>query len=280
MQDPRLYQIAVLASLLVYGIFELSFEFSPIPALVTVAAALVTEAIGSRWRGQAFDPRSPLISALSLCLLLRADDWPIYAAVPVLTIASKHAIRWKGKHIFNPTNFGLAVALLASDRVWVSAGQWGSGAWLALLLAGVGQLVVRRAERADVTWAFLGSFTVLTFGRALWLGDPLTLPIHALQNGALLIFAFFMLSDPRTTPASRKGRVVFALLVACGGFAVQYGFYRPNGLIGSLALFAMCVPLLDRWLPGRTFEWPGKKERSDVEMDWRGASLGAGVARG
>ncbi|NNL86982.1 MAG: hypothetical protein HKP27_15065 [Myxococcales bacterium] len=280
MQDPRLYQIAVLASLLTYGIYGLSFEFEPIPAFVMLATALATEAIGAKWRGQRFDPRSPLISALSLCLLLRADGWPIYAGVAALTVASKYLIRWKGKHVFNPTNLGLVVALLASDRVWVSAGQWGSAAWLALLLAGVGQLVVRRAERADVTWAFLSSFTALTFGRALWLGDPLTIPIHALQNGALLIFAFFMLSDPRTTPASRTGRVVFALLVACGGFAVQYGLHRPNGLIGSLALFAMCVPLLDRWLPGNTFQWPGYKERSDVEMDWRGASLGTGVARG
>ena len=227
-----------------------------------------------------FRPPQPLISALSLCLLLRAETWPIYAGVAALSISSKYLIRWGGKHVFNPTNFALVAALSASDRVWVSAGQWGNAAWLALLLAGIGQLIVRRAERGDVTWAFLGTWSALVFGRALWLGDPLAIPVHALQNGALLIFAFFMLSDPRTTPASRSGRVVFAVLVACGGFAIQYGAYRPNGLLGALALFAMCVPLLDRLLPGARFAWPGNKEKHDVEMVWPNPFVRPRVARG
>jgi Na+-translocating ferredoxin:NAD+ oxidoreductase RnfD subunit len=89
----------------------------------------------------------------------------------------------------------------------------------------------------------------------MWLGDPLHIPLHQLESGALLLFAFFMISDPKTTPDSRAGRVVFAFLVAFGAAYVQFRLFRTNGLLWSLALFSLAVPLLDRLLPGERYSW-------------------------
>jgi hypothetical protein len=73
----------------------------------------------------------------------------------------------------------------------MSSGQWGSAAIGALALACLGLIVLTHAKRAETTFGFLGFYALLLFGRALWLGDPLTIPMHQLQNGALLVFAFF-----------------------------------------------------------------------------------------
>ncbi len=255
MSDPRALQIAALGGLAVYGSAALDFEIEAGRVALVVAVALATEWIGRRLRGEPFDPRSPLITALSLTLLLRAATPGLAAAGALLAVGSKHLLRARGGHVFNPANFGIVVLLLATDGVWVSAGQWGHAALLALALAGAGQLVIHRSTRSDVTWAFLAAWGGLTFGRAAWLGDPWAIPLHQLQNGALLIFAFFMISDPRTTPRSRAGRVFYAAVVAGAGFALRFGAHEPNGLLHALFAAAPLVPLLDRWLPGPTYRW-------------------------
>ena len=138
----------------------------------------------------------------------------------------------------------------------MSPGQWGSAAVAAFAVACLGFVVVRRAARSDVTWAFLGFYGALLFGRALWLGDPWAIPLHQVSNGAFLVFAFFMISDPKTTPDSRRGRVLFALLVAVAAGWVQFHLFRPNALIWALAAAAPLVPLIDRLLPGGRYRWP------------------------
>ncbi len=256
LRDPRLYQIAVLASLLLYGVVHLDFEVSVLQAAILLGTALLTQAACTRlWHLPAFDPRSALISGLSLCLLLRTSSLFLAVVAAVITIASKFVIRHRGKHVFNPTNFGIVVLLLLTDRVWVSPGQWGSVAFFSFLMACLGGLVVHRAARSDVTWAFLGFYLAVLFGRALWLGQPLTIPLHQLESGAFLLFTFFMISDPRTTPDARAGRILFALLVALGAGFVHFVLYRPNGLLLSLAFLSPLVPLLDRLLPGKRYAW-------------------------
>ena len=183
--DPRHIQIAILCSLITWGVLGLDLEVRPHNALVIVATAQLTQALGSRFAGIPFDPKSALISSLSLTLLLRAANPAIAAAAAVLTIGSKFAIRANGKHVFNPTNFGIAVSLLLFDGAWVSPGQWGSAALLGFAIAGLGQLVVYRAARSDVTWAFLVFWVALVFGRALYLGDPPKIPLHNVKSGAL-----------------------------------------------------------------------------------------------
>jgi Na+-transporting NADH:ubiquinone oxidoreductase subunit NqrB len=255
-RDPRYFQIASLASLLLYGMIRLGFDVSPARALLLIGFALATQLLCSRAAGlPAVDFKSALISGLSLCLLLRTNSAALAAATGIAAIASKFLLRWNGKHVFNPTNFGLIAMMVASDRVWVSAGQWGAAAFFAFLIACAGLLVVRRAARSDVTLAFLGFYSLLVFARAAVLHDPVAIPLHRLQSGALLLFAFFMISDPKTTPDSRLGRIFFALVVAAGGAFVQFRLFRTNGLLWSLALFSPLVPVLDFLIPGARYRW-------------------------
>jgi len=240
---------------LLYGLVWLHFDVSVLQIAITLGTALLTQYAGTRlYHLPSFDPRSPLISALSLCLLLRTNDLAVVALAAFIAIGSKFVIRWKNKHLFNPTNLALVV-ILASGIGWISPGQWGQVAWFGFLIACLGSLVVTRAARADVTFAFLAFYVGLLAARALWLGDPLTIPLHQLESGALLIFSFFMISDPKTTPDSRTGRIIYALIVALTAIYVQFGFFRPNGPLWGLIVCAPLVPLLDHSLPGSRYDW-------------------------
>jgi len=255
-RDPRFFQIATLTSLVGYGFSYLDFHVSVEIGLTILVASLATQWAASRLAGlPRFDPKSALISALSLCLLLRTGSLPLAALTAVVTIGSKFAIRFHGRHIFNPTNFGLAVMVVATNAVWVSPGQWGASAFAAFAFAGLGGLVTYRAATSDVTFSFLLSYSGILCARALWLGDPLSLPLHQLQSGTLLLFAFFMISDPKTTPDSRLGRIVFACSVAAGAAFVQFALFEPNGLLWSLVVCSPLTPVLNRLLPGRRYQW-------------------------
>src|SRR5437867_5593521 len=255
--DPRLYQIATLSGLLGYGVFWLDLEVQTRTAVAIIVMALVTQLVCTRLTGRGrFDPRSALISGLSLCLLLRTGSTGLAMLAAVIAIASKFTLRVRDKHVFNPTNFALVAMLLTTGEVWVSPGQWGSGIVFAFLLASAGGLVVNRAARADVTWTFLACYAALLGGRSLWLGEPLAIPMHRLENGALVLFSFFMISDPRTTPNSRTGRILFAALVALGAYTVQFWLFRTNGRLWPLAFCWLSVPFIDRFLPGPRFRWP------------------------
>ncbi len=254
--DPRHYQIAVLTSLLLYGVGWLGFDIAWPQIVISLGVALLTQYACTLIFGlPAFDPRSPLISGLSLCLLLRANSYlPIFVAA-VITIASKFIFTSKRKHIFNPTNFGLVAMMLLTDQVWVSPAQWGSKAIFAFFMACLGAMVIYRAARSDVSYAFIIAYGAILLGRALWLGDSLAIPLKQLQSGALLLFTFFMISDPKTTPDSRPGRILFAIIVAMGAVYVQFGLYRTNGLLWSLAASSLLTPLIDRLLPGTKYDW-------------------------
>ena len=257
-RDPRTLQIAALGTLLAYGMAFLHFDVEPERVALILGAAIASQYACTRiFRLPVFDPKSALISGLSLCLLLRANDPRLAVAAAAIAVTSKFLLRWNGKHVFNPTNVAIAALLLGTDAAWVSSGQWGSAAVLAFLIACAGILVVARAERADVTFAFLAAWLLLVFGRSLWLGEPLAIPVHRLESGALLLFAFFMISDPRTTPDSRAGRIVFASLVAAGAWFIQFRLFRTNGLIYSLAFTSLFVPLIDAVLPGPRHSWKG-----------------------
>ena len=262
MTDPRLYQIGTLAALLVYGIGWLEFDITPLGAALILASALATQKACDRLSGSrapfSSTGRSALISGLSLCLLVRSNAAVFACLAAAIAIASKFLIRVRGKHVFNPTDGAIVALLLVTRQVWVSPGQWGTAAFFAFLMACAGSLVVTRATRADVTVAFIVSFGALVIGRSLYLGEPLAIPLHRLESGAFLLFSFFMISDPKTTPDSRAGRIVFAALVAATAWYVQFRLFRTNGLLWSLAVWSMAVPILDRVFPASRYQWQAR----------------------
>ncbi len=268
LKDPRYYQIAVLTSLVCFGVVALDFGIHWQNAVTIVATALGVQLLGTHYaRLPHFDPLSPLITSLSLTLLLRTDELALAAAAAAIAIGGKFLIRFRGKHVFNPANMALVTLMLASDQAWVSSGQWGSAAIGAFTLACLGFLVLTRARRAETTIAFLLIYASMLFGRAAWLGDPLAIPMHQLQNGALLIFAFFMISDPKTTPNSAAGRVLFAAIVATIAFTIQFIYYEPNGPILALIISAPAVPLIDTLMRGQLYRWqrPAARARNPVK---------------
>jgi Na+-transporting NADH:ubiquinone oxidoreductase subunit NqrB len=265
--DARHGQIATLGTLLIYGMARLGFDITVTQALVTIGFAVAAQTVaeqalaGHAPSGHAPSGRvasglkSALISSLSLCLLLRTDTLAMAGLAAVLAVGSKFVLRIGGKHVFNPTNIAIVLLMLVSNDVWVSPGQWGSHAALAFLLASAGLLVVHRAARADVTLAFIVCWTALLAARSLSLNEPMTIPLHRLESGAFLLFSFFMISDPRTTPDTRAGRIIFAGIVALGAAYVQFKLFRTNGFVSALACASPLVPLLDRLLPGRGYSW-------------------------
>ena len=255
MQDPRWAQIIVLSGLASWGGLALEFGFEWPRAVATIGVALAVQAFGNAWRGERFEGRSALISALSLILLLRSADLSACALAAAIAVGSKFVLRARGRHIFNPTNFALVCLLLTTDSAWVSSGQWGSGLVAAATAAAAALWVLPRVQ-GDVTIAFGAFWAALVVGRAIWLGDPMAIPRHQLSSGALFVFAAFMLSDPRTIPNARSGRMLFAVLVAVGGYIGRFEFYEPNALLYSLAGAAVLVPAIDYLMPGIEFRWP------------------------
>ena len=254
--DARHYQIAALATLLTYNLGWLDFGARPLNSALAIGSALLTQALCTRaLRLPQFEARSPLITGLSLSLLLRADDPGLHALAGAIAILSKFVLRIDGKHVFNPAGFAIVVLLATHAPVWISPGQWGASVWFAALTGFFAIPVLGAARRSDVAIFFLGSHAALLFARALWLGDPLAIPLHQLQSGSLLIFAFFMISDPRTAPDSRTGRFVFALAVAvCAHWLAFFMQMRPALYVALIAL-SPCILLIDRILPAERFRW-------------------------
>lgn len=254
--DPRYYQTAVLSSLVIFGVCILDFGIHWYNALALIISTQIVQYICMRVAGLTpFDPLSAGVTSLSLTMLLRTDAIAIAVIAACIAIGSKFLLRAGGKHIFNPANIALVTLMFCSDNAWVSSGQWGSATLGALTLACLGFLVLTRARRAETTIAFLLAYAALMTGRALWLGDPLSIPLHQLQNGALLIFAFFMISDPKTTPDRSSTRIFYGVFVASVAYIIQFVFYEPNAAIIALILCAPVVPVLDRIARGRHYRW-------------------------
>jgi Na+-transporting NADH:ubiquinone oxidoreductase subunit NqrB len=253
--DARHYQIAALATLLTLNLTWLDFGADPRACAVLIATCCLTQVAASRIVGIPVELRSALITSFSLSLLLRTDTLWLYAIAGAIAVGSKFLIRIDGKHVFNPATIAIVALVFGSGRAWVTPGQWGAELWFATLLGFLGLMVLQRARRADITLFFLLAHGGLLAARALWLGDPLAIPAHQLESGSLLLFAFFMISDPKTIPDSRLGRLIFAFAVAgLAHYFVFFGQVRP-GLYLALALLALTVWPIDRLLPAPRHQW-------------------------
>jgi len=256
-QDARHFQIATLGSLLIFLLMWSDFAPKPEVIALIFSATLLTQFLFFKFlKIPSNDYRSPFITSLSLCLLFKTNIIWIYALAGVVAMATKFLIRWDNKHLFNPANAAIVIGLLAMpNHVWVSPGQWGSALWFAFGLLCFAALVLNRSKSADTALFFLGSWFFLLFGRALWLGDPVEIPLHNAQSGALLIFTFFMISDPMTTPNHRLGRFVFAFSVAVFAYVMQYVFQIREAIFYALFFICFTTPLIDLVLKETRYQW-------------------------
>lgn len=249
-RDARVYQIAFQATLLTLGVVARDFSLRPEQVLLCFAAGLAAQAYWvDRLRLEKVGWLSPAITCLGLSLLLRADTLWVHPLAATLAISAKFTVRVRGKHLFNPANLGVIIALVVFPGAWVSPGQWGNDLAYALWFIALGGLVTQRARRWDVSWAFLAAWFGLIAARVVWLGQPPPILWHQLQGGALLLFAFFMISDPMTIPNRQGARILYAIAVASLAFAWQFVWFKPNALLWSLFLCAPLVPACDRIWP-------------------------------
>lgn len=266
--DARWFQLLFLASFLGLGALARDFALSPAQVLWTVVSAVLTQATwqwglrlpGRRhWAGYV----SALVSSLGISILVRADNAWVHPLLACLAMSSKYLIRLGPdgcqSHVLNPANLAAFAAWAWMPGAWLSPGQWGSHSLAALWFIALGGLVTQRVRRWDVSLSFLAAWGALLATRLWALGyawhPGLDMWLQQLSNGAVLLFAFFMISDPMTTPQHRRARMAFAVAVALGAFIWQYLWFQPHGLIVALFLASWCVPLINRfwWVP--RFEW-------------------------
>jgi Na+-transporting NADH:ubiquinone oxidoreductase subunit NqrB len=254
--DARLYQIAFLAALLTAGVLLRDFTLRPEQMALTFCAGLATQLACVRaLRLRKVGCLSAIVTCFGLSILLRADSLWVHPLAAVLAIGSKFSLRVNGKHLYNPANLGVISTIVLLPGAWVSPGQWGNDIALAGWFLVLGALVTRAARRWDVSWMFLACFLGAMALRVAWLGQSWAVFVHQLGNGALLLFAFFMISDPMTIPNRRGTRLLYAACVAGAAFAWQYLLFKPNALVWALFVCTPLVPLLDRLAPGARFHW-------------------------
>jgi Na+-transporting NADH:ubiquinone oxidoreductase subunit NqrB len=263
--DPRLLQILFLGILLAAGAWFRDFSIQPAQVILAFAAAFGSQALFGRIAGQGpVSYRSAFITALSVSLLLRSDNLIAHPIAAAAAIASKFLIRLHEKHVFNPANLGLILALVALPGTWISPGQWGQDVAFAAWLLVLGNLVVNRARRADISWSFLLFYIGALAIRVACLGQPAAVWTHQLSNGALLLFAFFMISDPMTSPNHPRARLLHAGVVAIVSYVWQFEFYRTNGFIWALFAGAPLVPIWDSLWPAPRFRWTSEGGTEDA----------------
>ncbi|MBD2196687.1 MULTISPECIES: RnfABCDGE type electron transport complex subunit D [Calothrix] len=266
LNDIRDYQILFLSLFLVLGIGTRDWTLRPELIGVAIATCLLTQWILSSLISQEhkLNLRSALITSLGLSLLLRADHWTTMALAAASAIASKFLFQVGNKHFFNPANFGIITALLLTTDAWVSPGQWGEDWWYGLLFVGTGGMILQRVGRWDTTAAFLGSYAMLEAMRNLWLGWTWDVYLHRLMSGSLLLFALFMVTDPRSIPNARIGRILWAICIAIFTFILRNYFFISSAVFWALFILAPLTLLFDAFFSAPEYYWLSKEDNNSV----------------
>jgi hypothetical protein len=266
--DPRWFQILFLSSFLVLGALGRDFAIGTLQVAGCFASGLLTQAAwqhglrlpGRRTWGAYL---SAIISCFGICILVRSQNLWVHPLLACLAMSSKYLLRAGPQdcrsHIFNPANFAAYAAWAWVGGAWLSPGQWGSDCMAALWFVALGGLVTQRIARWDVSLTFLVAWGTLLAGRLLWFdyawNPGAAMWLQQMSNGAVLLFAFFMISDPMTTPQHRIVRLAYACIVAIFAFVWQYALYKPHGLIVALFVCSLTVPVLNYFWPKVKFSW-------------------------
>lgn len=223
----------------------------------TLGVCLATEIVLSWWlRGRVANLASAYITGISLALLIKPQAnilWP-FALGAFLAIASKYVLTYRGRHLWNPSNFAIALlVLVAADSVAILSHQWGNDIRINLIIWAFGLAVAWRARVLHVTLTYVACFVVLAVLRNLIVGGPLLAELAPITGPMYQLFVFFMITDPRTIVRGRNRQIVVAIVIAVMEtlirFASDRGWPLPTAFNVAPAFLALAtVGPVAKWL--------------------------------
>ena len=219
---------------------------------MAIAASLLTELVlGRMFTGKWPNLASAYITGISVGILVRSPAfWP-YAVCAVVSIMSKYVLRVKGRHIWNPSNFGISVLLfLAPETVASLSIQWGNYLLPMVVIWVLGSIIIWRVRRFHITGTYVACFIVFAFLRSYITGSPWQSEIAPLTGPMYQLFIFFMITDPKTTVRSKFWQCVVVALVALVEMILRlsqvvYAPFYALFLVGPVAL------LIEMWFDSR-----------------------------
>ena len=227
-----------------FGMLE-SYRKTALAIVASIAADLV---LGRVFSGKWPNVASAYITGISVGILVRSPAfWP-YVLCSVISITSKYVLRVKGRHIWNPSNFGISAMLfLAPETVATLSIQWGNYLLPMMVIWALGSVIIWRLRRFHITGIYVVSFIAFAFLRSYITGSPWQSEIAPLTGPMYQLFIFFMITDPRTTVRSKRGQCVVAFLVALAEFLLRlhqvvYAPFYALFLVGPAAM------LVQMWL--------------------------------
>jgi Na+-translocating ferredoxin:NAD+ oxidoreductase RnfD subunit len=208
---PLLITAILLVSQVSFGVLE-SFSRT---ALAIATSMLFDLVLGRLVFGKFPNLASAYITGISVGILVRSPEfWP-YALCAALSITSKYVLRWKGRHLWNPSNFGIsAILLLAPEYVATLSIQWGNNVWPMVVVWILGALIVYRVRRFHITFTYVVSFLALAALRSAITGHPFLSEVAPITGPMYQLFIFFMITDPKTTVKPKWAQCLVVFLVA------------------------------------------------------------------
>jgi enediyne biosynthesis protein E5 len=250
--ENRFLPPAFITLILLIGHFSFGILESWPRTLLAIATSIGTELLlGKFVLGKWPHIASAYISGISVGILLRSPAfWP-YAICAALAITSKYVVRYKNRHLFNPSNFSICVVIfLAADTVATLSIQWGNNLWAMLVIWGLGSAIIYRLRRFHICATYVVSYVFFAALRTWIVRDPFLSELSPITGPEYQLFIFFMLTDPRTTVRSWQGQCAVAFVVA-----VVEMLLRLHSVIYAplYALFLVGPPalLLSLWWNGR-----------------------------
>ncbi len=214
--DNRFLAPALITGILLVGQLGFGFLESSDRTLLAIVSSIVMELIlGRLFTGKWPHLASAYITGISVGILIRSPAfWP-YALCSLISITSKYAIRWRGRHLWNPSNLGVSAMLfLAPASVASLSIQWGNALWPMLVIWLLGSLIIWRLRRLHICATYVLSFLVLSGVRSAITGDPWLAAVAPITGPMYQLFVFFMITDPKTTVRTKWGQCLVAFLVA------------------------------------------------------------------
>jgi Na+-translocating ferredoxin:NAD+ oxidoreductase RnfD subunit len=208
---PLVITLILLVGNLSFGLLE-SFSRT----LLAIAVAVAFEIVLSLLVYRRFPVlASAYISGISVGILIRSPEfWP-YALCSAIAITSKYAIRWRGRHLWNPSNLAISVMLLlVPEYIATLSVQWGNTIWPMLIVWVLGALIVYRVKRFHITATYVVSFIVLSYVRTAFTGHSFLAEVAPITGPMYQLFIFFMITDPKTTVKPRWAQCLVVFLVA------------------------------------------------------------------